>query len=515
MKNIFRLFVTGCLLATCGLVSGQKSPDSYLLDSVYSYNWSSSNWSLYLKEYLTQNSSKQPTEELFRRFNPSTSQFQDYIRVLNSYSDTISVPTTITDQFWYSSTWNTFQYQHYQSRNLPDTTYSKNWNNQQHKFTYGLMYTYQYNTSQLPLVSLTMGLDTATQGWYNIAKTTNTYTTLMKPLEQILFSWQKSTSFWDSIVKYVNAYDSNNFLVSNIEYTWNVASSDWINAVRTTYFNNPTSLPYMVMKETWDTALNVWDTVQRSLYYYSQQNWLLTVRTQNYNQTSKTWMENYLTFYTYNPLGVQNSMTGDIWDTVHLTYITNAYQITDSATGKIAESYTRYVDPQTFLITGGILDTFSYVFSTGDSLKWLNQQWSAVANDWVNKSQVNYTYDSINYLSERVTQDWINSTSSWQDSLKSDYFYFSPSGIGEHPALQRPCIYSNPMMTGSPIYCPDFKVGDTYTLRVCSLSGLEVYRTTFNGGEAVTINRSLSPGLYFLIIEQNNTLLYKDKVVVL
>jgi hypothetical protein len=151
----------------------------------------------------------------------------------------------------------------------------------------------------------------------------------------------------------------------------------------------------------------------------------------------------------------------------------------------------------------------------GDSLNWVDQQWSDSIADWVNKSQVNYTYDSHNLLTEKVTQSWVTSSSSWLNNSKSDYYYTSTGGIGEHPSNKRPCIYSNPMVTGSMIYCPDFNTGDKYTLRVCSLTGIEVYRTTFVGGEAVAISRPLTPGLYFLIIEENSNVLYKDKVIII
>ena|GEM_PF-2322836 len=514
MKNILRLFSIVCLLSTCGVASGQTSPTALLLDSVYFYNWASNNWILNSKEFCNKNSYGQPIQDLFKKYDSSSSQYADTIRVLNGYSDTTMTPTSITDQLLYSNVWKTYQHNHYLYKGTQDTTYYKVWIPPFHKFIYGLMNTYQYNINALPLVSLTQGLDTTTQGWYNISKTTNTYTTYMQPLEQILFYWQNSTSMWENVIKYDNVYDSNNSLVSSIEYTWNDSTASWINSLRTTYSYNMALQPSIIMKETWDTTLHVWDTVQQSLNIYNQYNWLMTINTQNYIQSKGTWENNSLTYYTYFSSGEQRSMTGDVWDTIHLTYITNVYQSVDSATGNIHESYTRYVDPQTFQFTGGRRDVYIYG-SSGDTTTWLTEHWSVSGNAWANKSQVNYTYDSHDLLSEKVIQSWENSTSSWQDSLKSDYFYSQFGGINEPPAKEKPCFYSNPMVIGSPIYCPDFKGGDLYTLRVCSLSGSEVYRTNFVGGEAVMITRSLTPGLYILIIEENNDILYKDKVVVL
>jgi len=514
MKNISRCFIIFILLTTVYNVSGQKNPSVLLLDSVYTYSWVSNDWSLNLKEYCYKNGTGQTIQNLFKKFNTGTQQFLDYARFLNGYSDTITVPTTITDQFFYSNVWNTFQHDHYLARNIPDTTYFKNWDSQRHAFTYGLMDTYQYNDSMLPLISLTQGLDTTTQGWFNLNKTTNTYTSFMKPLEQIQFTWGSSLSVWDSTLKNDYVYDANNELISTTEYIWDNSYSNWISTFRTLFFYNVPLLPSLALKERWDTTLQVWDTIQQSLYFYNQINWLMTIRTQNYIQSTRSWVDNYLTFYTYNLSGEQNSMTEDIWDTIHHLFITDAYQNVDSATRKLAESYNLNVNPETFMITGGTRNVYSYA-SIGDSLNWVTQQWDVSANGWVNKSQVNYTYDSHNLLSEKVLQNWVNSNSSWLNTTKSDYFYSDFIGINEHPEAGKPCLYSNPMITGNHVYCPDFNPGDKYTLRVCSLTGLEVYRTNFIGGEAVSISKSLSPGLYFLIIEENGNIQYKDKVIIL
>lgn len=513
MKTIYSLFITLCLISLSGLVSGQENPNVLLLDSVYSYNWTNNDWALNIKESCTKNGSGQTIQELFKKLNPSTSQFVNYTRILNSFKDTISPPTSITDQLWYSNAWTTYQYSHFLAKDISDTTYNKVWNSLNNRFFSGYKYTYQYNDNLFPVVSLTQGLDTTTQGWFNLAKTTNTYTAFSKPLEKIVFSWKNSTSTWDSVLKYENIY-TNKYLTSTIEYVWNNSTANWINASRTTYYYNTSALLNLEVVENWDTTLNVWDSVQQSLYIYNQNNWLMTISTSDYIPQKGTWTNNSITYYTYYTSGKQWTMTGAIWDTVHLIYVTNAFQSVDSATGKLTESYTRYVNPQTFQITGGTMNVYTYG-STGDSLNWVSQQWNISGNNWVNKSQVNYTFDSHDLLTEKVSQNWVTSDSSWLNTVKSDYFYSEFSGIKEQLSNEKPCIYSNPLFTGHPIYCPDFKTGDIYTIRVCSQTGVEVYRTNFIGGETVSISKSLTPGLYFLIIEKNGNILYKDKVIIL
>jgi hypothetical protein len=511
MKNSYRLLITLCFLITTGIVRGQMNPNSLLLDSVYTYNWASNDWSLNIKEYCTKNGTGQTTQDLFLKYNSDTSKFLDFAKFLFDYSPKVQVPTSIFEQFWDNNIWKTFQYGHYLVTTLPDTNYYKTYDFKHHVFTNGVMNTYQYEDNRLPVVSITLSLDTSNQNWVNVSKTTNTYTAHNQPLEQILYSWQSSTSIWINVLKYDNVYDTNNLLVNTIEYTWNDLSATWTNAFKTTYDYNTSLLPSRMVKESYDTTTYAWDSVQQSIYIYNQFNWLMTIPTQIYIQSNGMWVNSSLILYSYTVDGVQNSATQDLWDTVHSTYITTSYQKADSATGKLGELYNLYVNTQTFLFTGGIRNTYTYG-ATGDSLNWVNQQWDVSGGDWVNKSQVNYTYDSHDLLTEKVSQNWAGS--SWLNSSKSDYFYSPYGGISEPPSKEKPCFYANPMVTGTMIYCPGFKTGDKYTLRLCSLSGVDVYRTTFMGGEAVTISRSLIPGLYILIMEENDHILYKDKIVV-
>jgi hypothetical protein len=514
MRNIFRLLIFVCLLANTGAASGQMNPGVLLLDSVYSYNWVNNDWSLNAKNYLAKDGSGRTTQSLFKKYNTGSGQFLDFVRFLYTYSGTASATTSITDQFWYSDNWNTYQFTHYLTKDIIDTTYSKEWDNQHHKFTSGSRNTYQYSDSLLPVERITQAWDTTTQDWLNTTKNTYSYTASMKPSEQILLWWQNSTGTWKNVYKYTNVYDVNDLLVSHLEYEWNDSAANWFNTLRTSYYYNFSSMPNLAVKEFWNSSLNTWDSLEQTTYIYNQFNWLMTILTQNYQQDQGKWVNDSLTYYSYSTSGVQQSMTGNVWNTINLSWVTDAYQILDSASQKIAETYTLYVGQGNFLITGGIRNLYTYS-STGDTLTWVNQEWNVPDSGWANKSQVLYTYDSHNLLTEDLEQNWTSASSSWLNTKKSDYFYSDFIGIDEHTTKKKPCFYTNPMVAGNSIYCPDFRTGNEYTLRVCSLSGMEVYKTAFRGGESVAISKLVAPGLYFLIIEENNRILYKDKIVVL
>jgi hypothetical protein len=514
MKNIPHFLIFLCLLVGTASASGQKAPGILLLDSVYSSNWVSNNWSLNLKNYRLKNGSGKTVQSLFLKYNADSSTFLDYARFLYSYPGNDSTPGTITNQLWYAGTWNTLQYTHNLSKDVVDTSYTKNWSNQHHTFISGSRNISQYNDSLLVTENLTQSWDTATQTWTNLAKNTYTYTTAMKPQEQILQSWENSTSSWINVYKYSNVYDANNLLVTHLEYEWNDTAVNWSGTLRNSFYYNPASFTTLVVNEYWNQNLSEWDSIAQTNYIYNGQNWLMTISTKNFYPNIGHWMDSYLIYYTYFPTGEQRTWTSNVWDTVHSTWFVNAYQKTDSATGQIAESFTYTYNQLNFTTTGGNRNLYTYNGSS-DTLTIINQSWDLPGSTWLNKSQELYTYETHNLLSETLTQNWATATSTWENAKKSDYYYSEFIGINEHQAKSKPCFYANPMVAGSAIYCPDFNVGTQYILRLCSLTGSEVYRSQFLGGESVKIPQSITSGLYLLIIEQNNAILYKDKVIVL
>jgi hypothetical protein len=513
MKTFFRYSIIVCLLAGSGMASGQRIPDVLLLDSVYGYNWVSNSWSLNIKNYSIKNGSGQTIQSLYKKYNSGSGQFLDYVRFLYEFPGSSPDPSAITNQFWNSTTWSTYQYTHYRVKEIIDTTYTKNWDVQHHGFNSGLKNTYQFNDSLLPVENITLAWDTTTMNWINSSKTMYTYLNMVQPLEQILLSWQNSTSTWHNEYKSDDVYDGNNLLIGHYEYIWNDTASAWNSTVRVIYYNNFASLPYLAVKEVWNSSLDEWDSLEQSNYIYNQFNWLMTVLKQVYLQNSGTWVNSTLTFSTYSPGEIQQSVTGNIWDSIHLTWIPDTYQLLDSASQKLAETYTKYVDLQTFLIVSGTRDLYTYT-PAGDTTSKLHQVWDVSGNSWTNFSQVVYTYDSHNLLTEDLTQTWVNASSTWVNAKKSDYYYSDFIGIGEHPAKEKPCFYANPMTTGNRINCPYLDPSKEYQFDLFTIQGAVVYTEIVNNGNSFIIKPSLAAGNYILRISEKGKTVYSDKVVV-
>ena len=551
MKSIFNLYILFVLLFLCSIADGQKSlvnpstsskPSSivknlygtkipipadagnlggllpgdrgpWLLDSIYGYNWNNGNWTPYSHNYRFKNTYGWTIQSLYKKFNQSANQFLDYARYLYSYTDSIPDVTSDTGQFWYSNAWLTYQYTHFKIKNFVDETYLKNWTNSQHKFTSGFRDLYQYNDSMLVIQSVTQSYDTSTTHWLNTVKDTITYTSLEQPSETITFTWQNATSSWMTSYKTSDVYDLNNLLVSHLEYSWNDSSNVWDIALRYSYFNNPAGNLDSLILESWNKNYHRWDTIQRTQNIYDSQNKLWSSIIQRKDLITGLWINNFMYDYTYYPGEVLLDFTNYFWDDIDLRWKETDYQKYD-LTGKLLEDWHKALNLSTFLYTGGNSTLYTYD-ANEDTLAKVYQQWDVSAGKWVNNLQDVYTYDSHNMVSQDLTQTFRVSDSTWVNSKKSDYYYSEFTGIGEHKKGEKLCFYANPMTTGATINCPALTPGNDYLLRICSTSGREVYRSSFHGGNSVRIPESLSPGLYFLILEEKSIILYKDKIILL
>ncbi|MCX6244027.1 MAG: hypothetical protein NTU98_04920 [Bacteroidetes bacterium] len=490
------------------------NPGMLVLDSVYGSNWVSSSWALSSKTYQTRNSHGLVVQSLLKRYNSSSGQFENYGRILYNYSG--SSPDIVSDstQLWFTNYWITLQYNHYLSKDTPDESFSKEWNPVKHKFISGTRTTYQYNDSLLPAEVVTQSWDTITQDWMNTFRTTYAYTALMQPQEQIVYSWKSSSLTWVYSSKSTDVYDGTNALVGHMEYFWNDISLTWVNTTRIYYHNTPASMPDTSVLESWNIPQSRWDSVETSIYTYNQFNWLMNVRTYKINDMTGNWYHSYQMYYTYFPnTGYEKSETGNVWDTLHLAYITDHYMEVDSV-DQLLEKYDLYINLGTFQIVGGSWDLYVYS-STSDTLSKGNQEWNLLTSTWQNKTQKLFTYDAHNLLTEDLVQDWVSASSVWENSKKSDYYYSDFIGITEHPDNNKLCFFANPVTAGSSINCSGLTTGNNYYLTLNSLQGNEVFRTEFRGGETVTISGSLAPGLYILIVGDKESILEKERIVLL
>jgi hypothetical protein len=336
----------------------------------------------------------------------------------------------------------------------------------------------------------------------------------MQPQEQIVYSWKSSSSTWVYSAKSTDVYDGTNALVGHKEYFWNEISSTWVNTSRIYYHNTPASMPDTAILEVWDLTQLRWDSVEKSFYTYNQFNWLMNVRTYKMNAMTGNWYHSYQMYYTYFPnTGYERTETGNVWDTLHLTYITDHYMEVDSV-DQLVEKYDLYVNLGNFQIVGGSRDIYDYS-STSDTVSKVNQEWNLLTGSWQYNTQKLFTYDSQNLLTEDLVQDWAAATASWENSKKSVYFYSDFFAVNEHPGIEKPCFYANPMTAGTSITCPGLNLSRNYVFELFSMKGERIYKTGIAGNTTFTIGKNVTSGNYILCISSDGKTIYRDKVIIL
>jgi len=145
----------------------------------------------------------------------------------------------------------------------------------------------------------------------------------------------------------------------------------------------------------------------------------------------------------------------------------------------------------------------------------VNQEWDVAANDWKNKTQELYTYDSHNLLTEDLVRNWASSGSAWENSRKSVYYYSEFNSVNEHPGNERLCFYSNPLIKGTSVNCPGLSPSGNYVFELYSMMGEKVYQAAVNGNAPFMISPDAASGTYILRITADGKTVFRDKVVII
>ncbi len=485
------------------------------LDSIYEYDWDTTDWALRTKNHKFRNSNGWLTEDLYVVKNQSTGNWSNYVHFLYTYPGSDQDYTSLLGEVWTNaSNWLTYEYTHYIKKNLADSTYTKDWNSLKQKFISGSQIITTYDSLDSMTQKLTQKLDTASSSWKNDYLKTFTYTSQHLISEEVFQNWNATSSEWIYINRKVENYDTNNFLIEHMEYVWDDTASAWKNSSRISFINDPAGNHLTSLTETWNNTSLVWEPFGQSTFYYSLLEWKLSERQQVYNKVTMQFEDSYYIYYTYFTDGTLQSATGNFWKPITNEWVTDQYLLIDS-TQNISESYVKFHDNTTYELTGGV--RVAYTYSAKQQLvNILNQELSKTVDDWINSEQTDYSYNVNKLLDKTIDQNWDTITSSWLNSKRSLYFYSEPFGINETRNDKNLCNFANPMRAGSMINCPDFNSGEVYYLKIYTLSGAWVYTTRFVGGNTVSVSASVPDGLYVMqFTAENGRVLSNNKVVLL
>jgi hypothetical protein len=495
------------------LITPQQPELDRLIDSIYQYDWSSPDWMLKTKDHKYHNSNGQLTEDRIEKKNQS-GKWNNYVHFLYTYNGAAPDYLTSLGEIWTSAgTWAPYQYTHNHKTNLPDTTWSREWNTYLQTFISGTEMIYHYDDLDSITQSLTLRLDTTSNTWINQYQDSIVYTTPHLLAEEIFQVWDQGTHSWTNINRKVNTYDTSDYLTLHMEYTWSDTGNIWINSSRITYTNDLKGNPLNGLNENWNTGTQSWELYGQTIYTYNELEWPLSERQQLYNKISGEYEDHYMTYFFYFTSGVRQATSGNFWNPNTSEWITDSYYEIDS-NNNFVQQYVKYHDYSSYEIFGGS-KTANIYSSKLQLISVLNQSWSKTINDWINHEQTNYQYNEYKLLDTLIVQDWDTLSSAWVNTELSKYFYSEPFGINDNSREARNCNFANPITPGTIINCPGFSLGEVYTLRFYSLTGAMVYKKDFNGGESVTVSPSVKEGIYLMqFTDSKGRILSTNKVVV-
>ncbi len=498
-------------------VSGNSilGPSVKLLDSVYRYDWNDagSQWILTQKQYKLKNSSGSLVNDQTLIFDSLSGLWKVTQKTLYEYfpdGDAISqISGMILNNL--ADTFATNLFTHYIKPGLIDEYYLKSWDQGTHSFTGGSRTLTTFNSMDTVTQVIQQVLDPATQSWINGSRETNSHDSVNQLSGRLLEVWLISTSTWINSTRATFTHDTLGFLTGRIDENWDPVSSIWRNSMRTSIYVKGSGLIDSILVDTWAVGPQTWNPDTRSVFIYSSDGLIYNRRDQEYNNSTLTWDDKFLTLYTYFT-GTSNlkTITGQFWNPITTDWI-KYYLSRNDSVGHNTEVYEKYWNISTYDFTGGYRN--SWVFdANGLKTSFLYQNYDTAVGNWANNFHDLYTYDAETHLTEDLYQTWSTGLGDWVNSRKWVYYFNEFAGIED---LQNTvsCFHANPMQPGSYISCPSFAAGKSYTLSMYSVTGTLVYSIPFQGGTSVQVGKDLPGGIYVIVIRDSGRDVYRDKVI--
>ncbi len=325
--------------------------------------------------------------------------------------------------------------------------------------------TYNSNGNKLEVISETWSSNV----WVNERKNNYTYNSDNKITQNIGTKWNKTLQQWDDYSKYIATYTTKykTAFSSNWNYygnnAWDIRYKDSI------VFNN-IKKDSLSFSYAWDNITKTWEPLSLFKSTYNTFNDIETKMEMNWNINQ--WENYYRTTYTYN----------------------SNHQITE----ELVENYN---GPSGIYIDFRITNTYN---SSNNLTQTLEEDWNPNDLVWENFSKEVYSYDgSDNLISKSEYSGWDNTLKQYTLELREDYKCSNSLSIHSIEKKQFE-IYPNPANSNS--INIDIITASSYLL--FDIFGTIIQLGNLNkGGNNIELPMSISNGIYFIQIGNNNQLL--------
>lgn len=491
-----------------------NSPVSgWLLDSTYYSNWNtgSTAWDLYEKNFQTYNSTGQILQSLYVEFDGILQEWINSYQYLYVYYPSGNYEMYNT-QTWDNtlSSWMIVGHYHYNTSGFADTSFSKTYDNINHRYSYGAQSIYSYNASWQNTEILNQVLDTATSHWVNSSRYQYTFDASNHTTEMLYQNW--NTGNWVNSTKTDYTYDGSGFATGYTKYTWDNGGSAWVNFVLANYTINASGIPLVKLYKSWDAGTSSWVNIEQESYQYNTGNQVTQYLDQQWDAVNLQWNNYGKDTYTYYTSGLQHEITNYYWNPLALSYMDVYYAAYDSL-GYQVDYYSKSIDWNTYVYTSGYKYVYSYTpLHTMDHT--LEQMLDPIMLAWYDYSKRQDTYDANLNLILELDQNYDTLTHAWTNAFKQDHFYTHTSGIREKHGMSEYCYFANPLESGKSIVCPNLAAGKNYLVNLDNLQGQAVFTRNIHTGESFSIPGNLATGMYMMQIIENGKMVAAGKVIV-
>jgi len=208
-------------------------------------------------------------------------------------------------------------------------------------------------------------------------------------------SWTNGS--WQNYSLVISTYDANDYLTNTLSQQWDNTSATWVNGTQSIYTNNSDGSPNLQIFQLWD-GISTWNNYQRSTYTYNLSGKVLTKVVEKW--TDGNWQNFTKNTFTYDGNGYLSTNLLQIWTSGAWE---NSGQIvyTNNPDGTVNQEVTTTCKSGYWFNNQKVI----YVYNT--SGKVLNSDFFHESDgNWQSYYKGEYTYDGNGYLINRVYQLW-------------------------------------------------------------------------------------------------------------
>ncbi len=353
----------------------------------------------------------------------------------------------------------------------------------------GLHYLYEYNSIGKRANKTVQVWNRHSNSWQNYFHKEFTYNSQGYLIEILNQKWCYQASEWANKYRKLLVYNNLNKLSVDTCQVWKPFHQKWCNSKLDLYkYNNTNSLHAKITKRRRLFPYAPWIKFSRVTFLYNSNNLMAFNKYQRWNPKKNKWINKKRNLFTYNNNAQLIGRLNQIWIPRINIWINN---------NRIGCSYN----------------------DSGYISERIYQKWDKRNSLWKNALLANFDYDNSGNLIEKLVQRWNPTAQSWINYLKfivKIQYKSSPSDISEITNNNEniKLIFQNPYTNNSPIVVYGLKQGVYYT-KVYDLNGKQIINMQCRDGETISFNKNLRPGIYIIYIQDDESIIYKKKMIVL